>query len=205
MKRLNIGFISFLMLLSLVCIGFSSWNIVYDQSDYVMGNINVDEIIDGTKYISCTEFTLFDFFKTGFVNSEGVISYTANINSKFSINLEECRNKFTSSNSLEVIIDLSRSSLFKFNRENYLLMSHSITYNSTSIDNVNAVKNQNDYILTFELPLLDDVDTIELQIVYTLEIINSPDALSYFETTIYPELMSTNKFGINAKITGKVE
>lgn len=203
MKRLNIGFISFLMLLSLVCIGFSSWNIVYDRSDYVNGNIDVDEIIDGTKYISCTEFTLFDFFKTGFVNSDGIISYTANINSKFNINLEECREEFTNSTSLEVIIDLSRSNLSKFNSTDSLSMTHTITYNSTSISGVDAVTNQNDYILTFELPLLTELNTIELQIVYTLEINDSSAALSYFKEKIYPELMSSNKFGINAKITGK--
>lgn len=203
MKRLNIGFISFLMLLSLVCIGFSSWNIVYDQSDSVIGNIDVDEIVDGTKYISCTEFTLFDFFKTGFVNENGCISYKGTINSRFNINLDECRNSFTNSNSLEVVIDLSRTDISKFNQNNLISINHSIKYNGIDLSNVTTTINSNDYILTFDLPILDDTNSINLEIIYIFQIENNESALDYFEETLYPELMSAHKFGVTAKITGK--
>lgn len=87
MSKRNISFICFLMLLSLVCVGFSAWNINIDDS--AIGTIEVDNILDAVK-TECEVFeyyddafltrkeengdTIFEFSKTGY------IIITANLN-----------------------------------------------------------------------------------------------------------------------------
>lgn len=62
MSKRNISFICFLMLLSLVCVGFSAWNINIDDS--AIGTIEVDNILDAVE----TMCEVFEYYDDTFLN-----------------------------------------------------------------------------------------------------------------------------------------
>lgn len=89
MSKRNISFVCFLMLLSLVCVGFASWNI--NISDSTIGTVQVDSLLDAitTTYESFEyynnsflDITKDDTGKTTFVKQSdtGYIKITANLN-----------------------------------------------------------------------------------------------------------------------------
>lgn len=203
MQKISISFISFLMILSLVSIGFCSWNIVvvnYDNT--ISGSIQTDSVINGSDYISNKEFILFDYSKSGFVN-DGILSYNGSIKTKFEINLKNCEQQFGKESNLHVIVNLKRDNINKFNKTGFIDMGYTITYNNQNITSVTNTITNNEYIIDFEIDFIENMDITNLEIIYNFQINKTNNGLTYFKETIYPELMSNNSFGISAKISGK--
>lgn len=88
MSKRNISFVSFLMLLSLICVGFASWNI--NISDSAIGTIEVDSLLDAIT----TTYESFEYYNNSFLDitkdengnttvtqsDTGYIKITANLN-----------------------------------------------------------------------------------------------------------------------------
>lgn len=62
MSKRNISFVSFLMLLSLICVGFASWNI--NISDSAIGTIEVDSLLDAIT----TTYESFEYYNNSFLD-----------------------------------------------------------------------------------------------------------------------------------------
>lgn len=89
MSKRNISFVCFLMLLSLVCVGFASWNI--NISDSAIGTVEVDSLLDAIT----TTYESFEYYNNSFLDitkddtgtitevkqsDTGYIKITANLN-----------------------------------------------------------------------------------------------------------------------------
>lgn len=89
MSKRNISFVCFLMLLSLVCVGFASWNI--NISDSTIGTVQVDSLLDAIT----TTYESFEYYNNSFLDitkddtgkttqvlqsDTGYIKITANLN-----------------------------------------------------------------------------------------------------------------------------
>lgn len=166
MKRLNIGFISFLMLLSLVCIGFSSWNIVYDQSDSVIGNIDVDEILPN---VITTEYECFKYYGNKF------LSYSNDSNENTVVDLSD-----TGYISINIkFIDIDKIKSYKNPTLNLLLeekspnnISHNII-NNTYITNVSFSLNDSNFTAS---SLIFNNNTLNVTYSLNFDSVNLSDA-----------------------------
>ena len=105
----------FFMYVSLICVGFASWTIsnngLGSGSSSASASIIADDVINSREIVNISDFTVFDYFKNGFVNSDGYITASGNITAKLTLNIEKCKSMFAGKESLKVVVSLSRSNL----------------------------------------------------------------------------------------------
>ena len=201
MKGLKFRFyvVMILATLSLVSVGFASWIASESISESVNGLIVVEDVRKVNEYITCSseDITMFRFFKTGFVNSDGSISTTGNITANLTIDLDTCGSEFSDCNTLEVQIDLMQENFALFNSQGNLTKTVIVKKGSETITSLTTT-NETMCVTTFDVPITSG--DVEIQVVYSFTIEN----LDYYKTNVYPKLLNDEfNFILSAKLTGK--
>ena len=201
MKGLKFRFyvVMILATLSLVSVGFASWIASESISESVNGLIVVEDVRKVNEYITCSseDITMFRFFKTGFVNSDGSISTTGNITANLTIDLDTCESEFSDCNTLEVQIDLMQENFALFNSQGNLTKTVIVKKGSETIASLTTT-NETMCVTTFDVPITSG--DVEIQVVYSFTIEN----LDYYKTNVYPKLLNDEfNFILSAKLTGK--
>ena len=103
------------MYVSLICVGFASWTISNNGSgsgsSSASASIIADDVINSSEIVNISDFTVFDYFKNGFVNNDGYITASGNITAKLTLNIKKCTEMFAGRDNLKVVVSLSRSNL----------------------------------------------------------------------------------------------
>ena len=103
------------MYVSLICVGFASWTISNNGSgsgsSSASASIIADDVINSSEIVNISDFTVFDYFKNGFVNNDGYITASGNITAKLTLMIDKCKTVFAGRDNLKVVVSLSRSNL----------------------------------------------------------------------------------------------
>lgn len=205
MKGLRIKYFIFsiLAMLSIVSVGFASWVTTEDVfSTTVDGTIKVDDIANSDDYINCSKISVFEFFKTGFVQEDGSITTEGSINIPIIINLTNCKNKFKNNEDLLIELDMFYTNFRLLYYTTNGPMSLDITYNNTSVEFW-----YNDYscISKFQINNISNYteETIQINVKYAFTI----NDVNYYSKNIYPTLINDYNndkliFKFSAKIAG---
>lgn len=224
-SRVSIYLIMLLAVISLVSVGFASWNITDDFTTSASGMIVVDDVMKVNNYITCSNnVKKFGFFKTGFVDSDGIVSNVGTIETNLTLNIANCKKKFPDSDTLEIDLSLESSNLGIFNEDGKSTVSITIiditNENNSSIITLNEgypTCSSTLHLSIFDLKNYKSMtNTITLKVIYTFTVINTEELpiteyykdapySNYFASTIYPILLRENfNFVLSAKLTGKV-
>ena len=204
LSKFKINLILVLCMLSLISIGFSSWNITLDAIN-VDANISVDNVVNSEDYIyldttkgdNNTGISCFKYKNNGYLDNNGEISNTGYINAYFIIDLNKCKLLFSKSNSIYLSITLKYANdnptilnIFEDDRQElgYRTINHEVI-----IDN-------KQYILPITI---NDILTIEEQFIsFQIKYSFFATAGNYFNEQIYKYLYGDNiKFSITVLIT----
>ena len=205
MKKVKLTYylVMLLALISLVSVGFASWSVTDDFSTSTSGMIVVEDVMKANDYIVCdsSNVTKFGFFKTGFVDSVGKISNIGTISTTLTINIDNCKKKFSDCNTLEIDLSLESEHLSIFNSVGNLEMSVELK-NGENVITTNNTSGNKIYLSIFDLSGFKSLyNEVTISVVYTFEIKNN----EYYTTTVYPILLrETFNFVLSAKLTGKV-
>lgn len=197
----------FLATLSLISVGFASWVASNGMTTSTNGTIIVEDVLKVNEYITCSsgDITNFSFFKTGFIigkDSDGksIISTTGTITAKLSLNIENCKSKFSDCNTLEIDLSLESDYIALFNSGTDSSISFEISDNRFEIDNEYITLSP--YVKIMYLDNFNSIsDDIEVTVTYTFKVDQE-----YYKEKIYPALLEDDfKFILSAKITGIVK
>ncbi len=201
MKRIRLRYYLIILLatLSLTSVGFASWLVSDSATASTNGLILVEDVLKVNDYITCSsgDITSFKFFKTGFVTSDNSISTTGTITVNLSINLDECKKKFSDCNTIEVELDMIQENLAIFNSEGNISFQTKVMNGSAEITSKHTT---NDTLSITEFDLENTSGVMTVTIIYTFTIEN----VEYFKSTVYPHLLQEDfNFIMSAKLTGK--
>ena len=195
----NLFMLYFLVLLSIVGIGFASWSVVRKPSSGLEGSFGTDNVINTSEYLFLnTEkgnngIECFTYYNTGFVDgnytddtyqSEGYITETEHIKIHFILDLKKCDSIYETYDSLTLDYFFSYSSSVDSNAynifEDFVNDEGSINCNVITDEEFTTTSKSIDasgFKLTFEFTdLLDKYDlgsvgdTVEFALDYTLNI-----------------------------------
>ena len=214
MKRLGYKYhlVSIMMIISLICIGFSSWNITNQiGGQSLTGSIKADNVINSSEYIDFDTsadaddnpdgLEIFDYCADGFI-VQNTISKTATLKAHYVIKLDNCKTTFKDYTSLKVVITLRGT-----NGGNAMTFFDSQTVTGTSVkasvehDETIAVTTFNDgksevytYTLNFADILTKELTEYKFTVTYTFNV-------QYF-SSFYAQINNEPLFHTSAKITG---
>lgn len=227
LKRTQVSFILFLCIISLIGIGFSSWAIALPPSTTQKeGIIQTETIINSADYVyldtskgdDLSGIKCFKYTKTGFLNSDNIVSSSGQIEVYFRIDIAKCYELFASEfNSLKIT--------FTLKYENNVLTDLNIFQNDIQEDGKRELDYQvlldSKYSYTagdiygienkqYSLPLslnniLSDYTTgVDEDIVnLTMQYNFFATTGNYFNNNIYNYLYQNEiKFAVNVTITG---
>lgn len=218
LSKFKINLILVLCMLSLISIGFSSWNITLDAIN-VDANISVDNVVNSEDYIyldttkgdNNTSISCFKYKNNGYLDNNGEISNTGYINAYFIIDLNKCKLLFSKSNSIYLSITLKYANdnptilnIFEDDRQElgYRTINHEVIIDNNydvTIGSISGIDNKQ-YILPITI---NDILTIEEQFIsFQIKYSFFATAGNYFNEQIYKYLYGDNiKFSITVLIT----
>ncbi len=198
----KINIILGLCLTSIVSIGFSSWVMGLEGSE-VVGNIEVDNIINSNKYVMLDKANLqiFSYSDTGF---KGDNSEIGQIIAPYTIHIGQCRNDLGYEQFNEFNIELSLKYASTFTSDINLFydseQEHTLTHSLTTLTNETKIQSTiNDYNYTIEIPITDDGTTndISFTITYTFWVDSN-----YYVNNVLSMFNNENfNFSLNTKLT----
>lgn len=188
-KRLPITFICILMLVSLVCVGFSAWSIgdsMSDSSTDVTGSISVDDVISSENTYITTTATVFEYYDDSFllIERDGEGSITSLIQSDTGyISISAAINKSLLPSYEKALIKITFE---QTNKEvaNLLTSDYVTDINIRGNSGTNFIITYSDYGLTAEL---GNISTISES--YLFDIIFT---VSNTDTTFFSTLLNNN-------------
>lgn len=220
MRRIKIRFylVMFLATLSLISVGFASWVASEGMTTSTSGMIVVDDVMQVNKYITCDSgnITKFGFFKTGFIDKNGNISTIGTIEAELTVNITNCKAKFSDCNTIAVVLNLESEYIETFNVVDKLEMGIGISeeYSNIQINVEEPTSNTKLHSTSFTINYLDtenasNIDfnkitneTITISVVYTFTIKDK----EYYTSTVYDALLKEEfNFILSAKLTGEVK
>lgn len=210
-SKLKFAFLMFLSCFTIFSVGFASWNIsASSSSTNASGFIQVDNVINSNEYITfvdstgnpTTEFNVFDFYKTGFVNDASEIVDEGTLQFYLKINLKKCFEKFTDASSLLFNLELlCNSNINIFNNSEKLgrgISVENLTQPGSSCNENETVSTDGTTsLLSFSLD--NTLETVTIKITYTFTIKDS----DYFKTTLYEAFNRDDfSFSLSTKFSG---
>ncbi len=210
-SKLKFASLMFLSCLTIFSVGFASWNISSNSSSTnLSGFIHVDNVINSNEYITfvdidgnpTTEFDVFDFYKTGFVNKNSEIVDEGILQFYLNVNLKKCFEKFTNASSLLFQIELlCNSNINIFNNSENLgkvVSVEKMNQTESSCNETETVSNDGtSSILSFSLD--NTLETVTIKISYRFTIINH----EYYKTTLYDAFNRNDfNFSLSTKFSG---
>lgn len=142
----------------LVSVGFASWTFVSGDSITASGNIVAQDVDDSSHYIyfdnsrSDGGVSGFKYCSGGFLNDDSSIILAGTCSAYLKINLDNCINKFSNNDSLQIKVELKYKSANEYNIFN---SNNLITYDITMGNNINIIVDSetqnNSYMLIFTL------------------------------------------------------
>ena len=214
LSKFKINLILVLCMLSLISIGFSSWNITLDAIN-VDANISVDNVVNSEDYIYLDttkgDNSCFKYKNNGYLDNNGEISNTGYVNAYFIIDLNKCKLLFSKSNSIYLSITLKYANdnptilnIFEDDRQElgYRTIKHKVIIDNNydvTIGSISGIDNKQ-YILPITI---NDILTIEEQFIsFQIKYSFFATAGNYFNEQIYKYLYGDNiKFSITVLIT----
>lgn len=202
MRRLRIQCTILIILacLSIISVGFASWVTTDDSNFNITGSIVVDDVRTQNRYLVCNEsdIVVFNFFKTGFVNTDGTISDTGQIYVPFTVNINNCKEEFADNSKLEITINFTTINMDIFVEDPLNL---SIVLKDTNDNIIKTIDKTKDGLLSFEIDnLIEIVNNVEYRLYYQFKI---NEVNKTFIEDVYPVLLQEDfSFNIMAKITG---
>ncbi|MBQ7224143.1 MAG: hypothetical protein IJX06_01135 [Clostridia bacterium] len=212
MKRLGYKYhlVSIMMIISLICIGFSSWNITNQiGGQSLTGSIKADNVINSSEYIDFDTsadaddtkdgLEIFDYCADGFI-VQNTISKTATLKAHYVIKLDYCKTTFKDYTSLKVVITLrgtnGGNAMSIFTKLAGTTVNASI-FNDGGIS-ADGVSNKDPelytYTINFSNILSSDLTEYRFSVIYTFNVEN----FSLF----YAQINNNPEFFISARITG---
>ena len=188
------------MYVSLICVGFASWTISNNGSgsgsSSASASIIADDVINSSEIVNISDFTVFDYFKNGFVNNDGYITASGNITAKLTLNIEKCKSMFAGRDNLKVVVSLSRSNLLTLVGD-YTKISVSATVGGTAVTPTFEL-DTNTLLIAFTINNFASLTTAEYTIKYTFTILDK----NYFINSVFPELYTNDvDFTLSARVT----
>lgn len=135
----------FLTSLSIVSVGFSSWSITAEAQAEVGGNIEVDNVIESTKYLQYKTHTIFNYNEDGFLDANNKPTYTGYFTINYTLDVNECKKLFGSEGSLTLDIDLHLPDDIKGSTSLLSLNMFKMINPKISKDGVNLLLTNNSY------------------------------------------------------------
>ena len=199
-----------MMIISLICIGFSSWNITNQiGGQSLTGSIKADNVINSSEYIDFDTsadaddtpdgLEVFDYCADGFI-VQNTISKTATLKAHYVIKLGNCKTTFKDYTSLKVVITLrgtnggNAMSIF----QNFAgttvtaALSHDETITATGVSS--KTTQIYTYTINFTDILLSNLAEYRFTVTYTFNVTNF--------TSFYAQINNDPVFHTSAKITG---
>lgn len=223
MTKSKMALVTFITLILIISVGFASWKLILPIS----GDLDTDasvivyETADECKYLTIKDdSTSFDYYNTGFVEDDAIITKTGNITVNFSLNMAllnadfDTDNLFKGKEGISITVTLKYSEVLE-KAPQYNIFGNSNTPINCSVegDNLHGMMIDENSIINDEtgytlVLLLNDVNnitdtTIDFTITYEVNLgedLESPHA--YFKEEVFPYLQDM-KFAIRAKVEGK--
>ena len=209
-RRSNYFIITLLMCLSLVSVGFASWNVSRGVvTDTANPSVVTDIVVNSSDYVyldttkGTDGITCFNYKNTGYLNSSGVVVDTGYIDTYYIINQKKCAEIFSGFNSVKLTIKLqydsstpSSTNIFASHNDSngYRSISHNITtalgYTSNKIDTT-EVCYKIEIIFTNIISNYSSSTSSET-VTFTLRYALFATTGDYFKNNIYPCLYSDN-------------
>ena len=197
-------------LVSLVCIGFSSWNITNQiGGQSLTGSIKADNVINSSEYIDFDTsadaddtpdgLEVFDYCADGFI-VQNTISKTATLKAHYVIKLNNCKTTFKDYTSLKVVITLRGTN--GGNAMSIFTKLAGTTVNASMLNNgsisADGVSNKDPelytYTINFSNILSSDLTEYRFSVIYTFNVENF--------NSFYQQINNNPVFHTSAKITG---
>ena len=220
MKKRTINLLTFLMMLSLCSIGFSSWIIAPSNVDFTIDeSVVTDPAVDASSYVPVNSIKHFSYSDRGFVNSadQKVASSTGTIIVNYTIKLDLFDDIYPNEESLKFKIVLKYSD--SINHKNFNIFTtdtdRSFTHVVTSSENITSVSSstptQDEIKASYEYVTYVSFSNIlkeyrtnpsaedyTFSVTYTVSILNETE--DYFLNNIYPKIAAMDgTFGFGIK------
>jgi hypothetical protein len=220
MKKRTVNLLTFLMMLSLCSVGFSSWIIAPGNEDFTIDeNIVTDPAIDASSFVPVSSIKHFSYSDRGFVNSadQKVASSTGTIIVNYTIKLDMFNDIYPDEESLKFKIVLKYAD--SINHKNFNIFTtdenRSFTHTVNSSENITSISSstptQDEIKASYEYVtyvsfsnLLKEYRTNPSEEDYTFTITYNVSILNetgdYFLNNIYPKIAAMDgTFGFGIK------
>ena len=209
-RRSNYFIITMLMCLSLISVGFASWNITSEPVvDSTQTNITTDIVINSSEYVYLDTtkgengITCFNYCSTGYINSGNIVVDTGYINTYYTIDQKKCADIFYNYNSIKITIKLkydastpSNTDIFAYHSDSNGYRNINYTVNTTLLNSSSKVgSKEKEYVVEVVFTNLitnyinnPTNDTVSFELKYSLFATTG----AYFKNNIYPCLYSDN-------------
>lgn len=185
---------NFLMLTSIISVGFSSWIIMSDP--IVMKSINgffrVEDVFNSNDYVSISdEVVVFEYFDTGFIDGD-TTSLTGKLEFKVVVHVNECKKLFSTYN-LKLTTTLSYSDDVTTDLEIFYDYLKDVKVNNETAD----------FFLGDKLPVYTNVDVSgDTDLVYLYSFTFTASSLDDYKNNLFPYLVDDKiSFKVEAKLS----
>ena len=213
MTKTKLVIVTFITFILIVSVGFASWvliNPVSDASDSI--DVIVYESGYECKYLAIEDSKSFDYYNTGFVENNAIITDNGNITITFALKLDTLKADFETDNLLSGTKDISMIVTLKYSdlvTPGYNIFGNSNTPINCSVSDqrisIDEVSNTtSDITLTLGLDNINSISdgTINFTITYKVGINDELNQHTYFKNEVFPHLKDM-RFAIRAKVEGK--
>lgn len=200
-SRVKLIIIALLGMLSVFSVGFATW-IVTQPLDSYTGSINtlVYEPHDNAKYIKIVGSEVFDYYNTGFVENDTVITHDGKITATFEFNVKDYITDFGNTGlTIELLLKHSSDS-----RDlNVFVDGAPFTISSTVSDGLGGTSSSSTdaqgCLTTITLDTLPAGDSVAFTVTYDLHFTGTHEE---FKSQVF-EFLKNVRFAVEAKITSK--
>lgn len=223
LKKSKVYLIMFLCVLSSFSIGFASWSIQGEVEEKIIGNVDVQNVVNSKDYIyldttkgdNNSGIDWFDYEETAYLNDDGITyNDTGYIDAFFIIDIQKCKELFGTANSIQVKLTLkylndNQTDLNIFvnhsNKDGRRTINNTVTCaTETFTSSANTVNRSYVLTITFDDILLKyakntTATTIPFNVQFALFATTGP----YFNNNIYKYLEQDNiDFALGVEIQG---
>lgn len=200
------------MYVSLICVGFASWTISNGSAanPSIDGSIVVDNVINTSDVLVMTKNSMFDYYNSGFVESDGTITLTGSIYLEYTLDINKCKDVFNEDNNLVIYVDLKHPSDvlnsdstfegFFSSDKNAPIQSEPVLESNVDLPDFNYATGKS--VITFNnfKNIQEKSVTIKITITFT---VTDDASHTYFKNNVYPFLKNNDKcFVVTTKLTG---
>ena len=200
-NKIQLIIIAFMGCITLISVGFAAWIVakpfepVNDSFDIV-----VFEPMDNAKYIEIVESEVFDYYNTGFVENDSVITDTGKVTVKFNLKVSAYKESFENSTGMTIELLLKHAS----NNSGYYMFvedspfSFTPTVSEELVGTLNSTTTTKGCLLTIDLDSLPSND-VSFTVTFA---VNFSGTYEEFKANVFPYLPGV-RFAVEAKITSK--